>query len=223
VKDLLRKILGKAKLEEKGLTKCLASVSHVINNRPLTTMTEDTGDLVPLTPAMFMRDLPVSGFPERELMTGEDLEGCYRKIQTIKTKLKERFRKEYLALLIQKKNETKNKSVEIGDVVLVGADHKKRCEWPLGVIVELYPGKDGKIRVAKVKTGTGTLVRPFQRLYPLEISRPKSSGIIPPKTTKKKTVIPTRDEIVEEESRVAATTRVGRVTKKPQRYGVWNK
>ena len=38
----------------------------------------------------------------------------------------------------------------------------------------MYPGRDGVSRVAKLRTATGELTRPVQRLYPLEI---KSSTI----------------------------------------------
>ncbi|GFV44933.1 hypothetical protein TNCV_1716811 [Trichonephila clavipes] len=36
-------------------------------------------------------------------------------------------------------------------------------------IILLIPGKDGHVRVARVKTETGELVRPVQRLYNLEL------------------------------------------------------
>ncbi|GFS82204.1 uncharacterized protein TNCV_250451 [Trichonephila clavipes] len=36
-------------------------------------------------------------------------------------------------------------------------------------IIELIPGIDGKIRTVKLKTQHGTVLRPVQRVYPLEI------------------------------------------------------
>lgn len=56
-------------------------------------------------------------------------------------------------------------------MVLIGSDNKKRVDWPLAKIVEIYKGRDGVSRVAKVKTQNGELVRPFQRLFRLETSR----------------------------------------------------
>jgi len=103
IKDLLRKMLGQAKLQPKDLTRCLAAVSHVMNNRPLTTLTEDPEDLRPLTPNMFLRDLPVGGLPEKEEMTSFHLQQSYSKIAELKSALKARFRKEYLAQLVQKR------------------------------------------------------------------------------------------------------------------------
>ncbi|GFT72143.1 hypothetical protein TNCV_2272401 [Trichonephila clavipes] len=37
----------------------------------------------------------------------------------------------------------------------------------------LIPGKDGHVRVARVKTEKGELVRPVQRLYNLELQEPE--------------------------------------------------
>ena len=56
---------------------------------------------------------------------------------------------------------------DTGDVVLVGSNNKT-YELPLGRIVELIPGKDGKVRVANAKTRQGIFTMPFQQLYPLE-------------------------------------------------------
>ncbi|GFY63696.1 uncharacterized protein TNIN_50721 [Trichonephila inaurata madagascariensis] len=36
-------------------------------------------------------------------------------------------------------------------------------------IIELIPGRDGKIHTVKLKTQHGTVLRPVQRVYPLEI------------------------------------------------------
>ena len=85
IKELLKRMLGTAKLTRRELEKCLAAVTHTINNRPLTTLTEDSEDMIPLIPAMFMRDLPIAGLPERELITGQDLQESYRKIQELKS------------------------------------------------------------------------------------------------------------------------------------------
>jgi hypothetical protein len=58
----------------------------------------------------------------------------------------------------------------VNDVVLIG-DERKRVNWPLGRIVELLPGKDKQVRVAKVKTKHGIIERPIAKLYPLEVQQ----------------------------------------------------
>ncbi|KAJ8968120.1 hypothetical protein NQ317_003181 [Molorchus minor] len=57
----------------------------------------------------------------------------------------------------------------IGDVVIIETENLKRFDWPLGVIEEIFPGKDGKSRLVRLRTSKGNMLRPIQRLYPLEI------------------------------------------------------
>ncbi|GFW72427.1 DUF5641 domain-containing protein [Trichonephila clavipes] len=83
--------------------------------------------------------------------------------------LRQRFRKQYLSELIQKSNEKSSREPKVGEIVLMGDDNQKRLFWPMARISELIPGRDGKIRTVKLKTWHGTVLRPVQRVYPLEI------------------------------------------------------
>ncbi|GFS46902.1 integrase catalytic domain-containing protein [Nephila pilipes] len=46
---------------------------------------------------------------------------------------------------------------------------KKGCIGWNGRVLELFPGKDGIIRLVKLRTEKGNVLRPIQRLYPLEL------------------------------------------------------
>jgi hypothetical protein len=59
------------------------------------------------------------------------------------------------------------KDLKEGDIVLALEKDVPRGKWPLGKIVETFPGRDGHIRVAKVQCGERTLVRPIHKLVPL--------------------------------------------------------
>ncbi|GIY62573.1 hypothetical protein CEXT_61471, partial [Caerostris extrusa] len=37
-------------------------------------------------------------------------------------------------------------------------------------VLEKYPGKDGIVRLVKLRTGKGNIKKPIQRLYPLELT-----------------------------------------------------
>ena len=60
--------------------------------------------------------------------------------------------------------------LKVGDVVLVIQPDAPRGRWPLGRIAEVYPGRDGHTRVAKVACPVKTVVRPIHKLIPLGIS-----------------------------------------------------
>jgi len=179
VKDLLKRMLGNARLNYDQLRTSLSHVENLINERPLTAVTEDPGDLIPLTPAMFLRGLRVGTFPESQQLE-VDLRREYQKRQSLLHELTIRFRNEYLSQLVQRAKEKQHNRPEphVGDVVLVGADDQKRLHWPMAKIVELIPGRDGAVRVARVKTQHGTLLRPLQRLYPLELSSSDTDSIL---------------------------------------------
>ncbi|GFX05193.1 putative RNA-directed DNA polymerase from transposon X-element [Trichonephila clavipes] len=90
--------------------------------------------------------------------------------QKLLNDLRHRFRKEYLDLLIQNKNKKGPLSeLRLGEIVLIGDDIKKRMHWPLAKVIRPIPGKYGKIRTVELKDRSGTMLRPLQRVYPLEV------------------------------------------------------
>ena len=58
--------------------------------------------------------------------------------------------------------------IKIGDVVLVVDNNSPRGRWLLGRIIKTFPGGDGKVRVAEIKTKNSTLTRPISKLCLLE-------------------------------------------------------
>ncbi|XP_021952076.1 uncharacterized protein LOC110849008 [Folsomia candida] len=230
VKDLLKRMLGRASLTRDELATCLCSVAATINERPLTAATEDIDDLVALTPAMFLKGTKMTRFPEVEKVTGKELQARYKHVKKLQQDLQARFRKEYLAELVQKASEKKTPDPIVGDVVLVQVDNKKRVEWPLGRIIQLNPGKDGEPRSAVVKTSKGILRRPLQRLSPLEIpsgdremSKPEEERQVQDfeeEDTDDDTVLQESNEDLVDEALPEVITRAGRKIKKPDRLGV---
>ncbi|GFT70027.1 DUF5641 domain-containing protein [Nephila pilipes] len=84
--------------------------------------------------------------------------------------LRSRFRREYLGILLQPRKKSTYYEVKPGEIVLIEDDSKKRLLWPMAKVLEVYPGKDNTVRVVRVKTQSGEIVRPVRRIYPLEIN-----------------------------------------------------
>jgi hypothetical protein len=172
LKKLLRRVLGKANLDFEELCTVLCDCEDVLNSRPLTYLSENPDDLCPITPNMFLREVETSGIPDMDLLESAGFNKRFVYRQQLRDDIRKRFRSEYLGQLAHHKNKKKSSSVlRVGEVVLVGDDNKKRINWTLGRILELYPGRDGIIRVAKVKIASGVINRPAQRLYPLEVQK----------------------------------------------------
>ncbi|UYV80170.1 hypothetical protein LAZ67_18001877 [Cordylochernes scorpioides] len=172
-------------------------------------------DLKPLTPNEFLQNGPESSFPEFENLKPEMLHTRYRELGQLKRELKQRFLKEYLGALIQKSENIDRRQLKVGDVVLIGQENLKRMFWPKGRIVNLIPGKDGIVRVAHVKTSTGTLIRALQRLHPLEISSNVKTILMDNSNTEPQSdaFLGNRPNIESRDSR----NRYGRVIRKPAR------
>lgn len=91
--------------------------------------------------------------------------------------LRKRFRSEYLGQLRNYAKKSQNNYIfSVGDIVLIEST-AKRIKWPLGKVVQLIEGKDGIVRLVKVRTRQGDLLRPIQRLYPLEVSFPVDENL----------------------------------------------
>ncbi|KAG8177181.1 hypothetical protein JTE90_015789 [Oedothorax gibbosus] len=101
----------------------------------------------------------------------------YRYRQKLKENLRKRFRAEYLGQLKHYAWKRCPISLQIGQIILVGNDQTKRLSWPLAKVLELYPGKDGNIRVARLKTAHAEFLRTLQRLYPMEMTPDSSDGV----------------------------------------------
>jgi hypothetical protein len=54
----------------------------------------------------------------------------------------------------------------------------KKPRWPMTKIIDLIPERNGFIHIARVKTQQCILLRPLERLYPLEMSSPLEARII---------------------------------------------
>ena len=55
-------------------------------------------------------------------------------------------------------------------MVIIKDDDRNRNKWKLGIVEDLIAGRDGVVRVAKLRAGKTTLERAIQQLYPLELT-----------------------------------------------------
>ncbi|GFW20747.1 DUF5641 domain-containing protein [Trichonephila clavipes] len=86
--------------------------------------------------------------------------------------LRGRFRKENIGLLVQKAPKT-TQALKVGEIVLIDNPNKKRLYLPLGKVIELIPGRDGKVCTLKLRCSNSEIIRPIQRVFPLEIQSPE--------------------------------------------------
>ena len=51
--------------------------------------------------------------------------------------------------------------IAIGDVVMIKGDDKNRGKWNIGIVEELYEGKDNVIRAVKLRSRKTHIERPI--------------------------------------------------------------
>ncbi|GBM28859.1 hypothetical protein AVEN_146999-1 [Araneus ventricosus] len=128
--------------------------------------------------AAWWGDIKEWSTPDIDVIDHNSLNRRLKYRQNLPKDLRNRFRNEYLVLLVQRTKCRYTRKLAVGDVVLVGADNCKRINWPLGRVTDIIPGKDEIVRLVKIQTPHSKLLRPVQRVHPLEIS--SVSDFLPP-------------------------------------------
>ncbi|GBN21966.1 hypothetical protein AVEN_107035-1 [Araneus ventricosus] len=189
MKDLLKRVLGKAYLSHEEMT-VLCDSEAIINSRPITYISENDTNFTPISPSMFIQDVREWAVPDLDVADHYSLSKRNKYRQTVQKDLLYRFWSEYLGHLVQRRTYKESRPISVGDIVLVGSDNLERIHWPLGKIIELLPGKNKEIRLIRVTTANSVLLRPVQRIYPLEVSLPTElpSKLIPQNSLKTMTI-----------------------------------
>lgn len=173
MKNLLIKTIGKHILTFEEFYTVLTQVEACLNSRPISPLSNDPNDLLPLTPGHFLigspllttaepqlTDLPTNTLNRYQLLT-QLLQGFWK-----------RWANEYLnSLQVRTKWFRAHQApVQVGDLVILKEDLLHPLKWKLGRVSQLHTGADGLIRVVSVKTESGITTRSVQKLcrVPLE-------------------------------------------------------
>lgn len=169
-KHHLRRLLQSVHFTYEEMATCLAQIEAILNSRPLTVLSTDPFDFSALTPSHFLIGRPLTSIPhpqvlERDVSCAER----YKRIEYIRQHFWARFRDEYISTLQQKTKwlTSSNNELKPNDVVLVKDKTLPPLLWPLGRIINVYPGVDGINRVAEVKTRRGNIRRAYNNICPL--------------------------------------------------------
>ena len=151
----------------------LHEIEACINSRPLTFVSDDPDQEKPLTPSDFLLGHDGHYVSERSepapIETADDARRRFDLRQSVVDKFWIVWSSEYLRSLPPWRGVSQGHILREGSVVLVEADHRPHLQWPLGIITQVFPDKDGLIRTVEVKTSSGKLVRSVQRVHDLEI------------------------------------------------------
>ena len=171
-KQLLFKSLGKTSLSWNELESVLLDVEVNLKNGPLTYIEDNIQNPIFTENSMLLGQDTVM----LEEDTKEDDRNSCKKHQKYIVRCKDaawrRWKREYLTVLHESHNmahKTKVLKIDIGDVIMIKGEDKKRGKWKISIVKELYRGKDQEILGVQIETAKGCLERPIQLLYPLEL------------------------------------------------------
>jgi hypothetical protein len=154
------------------LNTVLVSIEATIKSRPLL----QTVDSTTLTPAHFLHGQKLTTIPTGpEPPPSKDLKREYRPQQQAADDFWKRWTKEYL-LELRFYHHVRRTRGEIAnfcvDLALLKDEVHPRHMWKRGLIEELRPGRDGRVRTVILRTPEGNQIsRPVQLVMPLEIDQ----------------------------------------------------
>lgn len=168
VKTHLARVVGNQLLTSEEMATTLTQIEAILNSRPLSVLSNDPTEPLALTPAHFLVMTPLKSLPVLNATVNSPLKYRKQLIDQLIQSFWNRWRVEYLSTLqVRNKWTHSSKPIQVGTVVLLKSDCSAPLDWPLGIIKNLFPGKDGIVRVVDVQTRTGIYRRPVVKLYPL--------------------------------------------------------
>lgn len=170
-KKVLKEMLTSRYPSEDVLRTFLIETENILNSRPLTHVSLDCDSAEALTPNHFLIGPQYASFPctktdEKDL----NLMKSWRAAQRLADLFWTRWTQEYLPTLIRRtKWFSDRRNIQMGDVVILVNPNGPRNLWQKGIVIALYPAKDGHVRVVDVETTTGVFRRPVSKLIVLDV------------------------------------------------------
>ena len=145
---------------EETLVTVLREIESILNQQPLTAISNDCNDFEVLTPShsltgAYSPNLPPGVFSNSEI----NHKKWWRNVQAVVNIFWSHCSKECLpSLQKHQKWFKRRRNLRWGDLVLVVNDNEMRSNWPVALVLEVYPGQDGVMRSEKVKLPNTELV-----------------------------------------------------------------
>ena len=169
VRKILGALLKEQLVNDETLSTLLCEVERILNDRPLTSLSDHPDDPEPLTPSKLLLLRSNSCFPPDVFKGHDKYSKRWRQVQCLADSFWKRWMKEYLpALQTRQKWSVSRRNFALGDLVLVVDDKTPRGRWPMGLIEEVFPDSNGYVRSVKVKTATSVYRRDIRKLCLLE-------------------------------------------------------
>ena len=151
VRKVLSGLLKEQVLDDKGLLMLLCEVESIINEHPLTKVSNDPRDIAALTPNQLLLLKSIYCMPHG-VFSKSDCYGKWRwkQVQYLVDIFWKRWTKEYSPILKtwQKWHDIR-RNLSKDDIVLVADETMPQECWPIARVIETKPGKDGPCKISQ--------------------------------------------------------------------------
>ena len=132
------------------LTVC-SETANLLNERPIGTLPSADSEINILTPNSLLLGRATAKNPGGWQPCSRDPRKRHHVVQTVVDEFWKKWTQLYApALVVRRKWNTANRNLCPGDVVIIADRNTMRGEYRLGLVQEVFPGKDNKVRRATV-------------------------------------------------------------------------
>lgn len=166
LKAALHVTIGSQTVTEEVLRTVFIEIEGILNSKPIGYTSSDIADPDPVTPNILLmgrRDasLPQVVYQDSELLSRKR----WRHSQLLADHFWNHFIRHYLPnLQIRQKWKTEEADLQVGDTVMIVDQHLPRALWPVGRIVQVFPGLDKRVRSAEIQVNGKTYTRPVAKI-----------------------------------------------------------
>ena len=168
----LKKAIGDQVLTPFELHTCLLEVANLVNQRPIGRIPNDPDDGSYICPNDILLGRASSQVPQGPFRQTQNPRHRFEFVQKIVDSFWTRWTRDvFPSLLPRKKWHAEKRNVRVDDFVIMQSPNAVRGKWNVGRIINVYPGRDGRVRNVKVKTRDGEYQRPISKIaviYPAE-------------------------------------------------------
>lgn len=180
VKQHMKRVLGSSIPTYEEMLTLLKQIEGCLNSRPISPLSADPRDPLPLTPGHFITGGPITALPDVNVTEIPSSRlSRFEEIQKNVQFFWKRWKQEYLNHLQQrnKKFSSIQPNLLVGQLCLIKEDNLPPCTWITGRVIKVHPGPDGLVRVATLYTPKGEIKRSISKLCILPFEEQVGGGV----------------------------------------------
>ena len=169
VRRVLYSIIADRVLNNESLHTFIVEVERILNNRPITSLSDDPRDSSPLTTKMILNGAFDSDQPLGTFIKPDGYRRSWKLVQSLADQFWSKWLKSYLPILQgRQKWFDVCRNLAVGDIVLIVNENCKRGNWPKAIVQEIFRDKEGLVRRARVGTAGSSVTRDVRKLCLIE-------------------------------------------------------